>query len=217
MYIHIPKDKRKKLDPASKKGIFMGYSISSKAYRIYIKEGHHIEVSQDVIFDENIAFKRSKDISSDFDEEDLPIFEEEVNKEEEDTHQEDEGPSEPVTIPEKRKRPNRLTSTLQEAKGHRASGKFRESKKPKRYSRYAAYMSKLIENEPSTFEEASKHPKWKSAMNEEYQSIMKNRVCEVVPRPEGKSVVTSKWIYKIKNVVDGSIEKYKDIFVARGF
>jgi hypothetical protein len=29
--------------------------------------------------------------------------------------------------------------------------------------------------------------------------------------------VTSKWIYKIKHVVDGSIEKYKARFVARGF
>jgi len=39
-YIHIPKDKRKKLDPSSMKGTFVGYSNSSKAYRIYIKEGH---------------------------------------------------------------------------------------------------------------------------------------------------------------------------------
>ena len=29
--------------------------------------------------------------------------------------------------------------------------------------------------------------------------------------------MTSKWIYKIKHVVDGSIDKYKVIFVARGF
>jgi hypothetical protein len=36
-------------------------------------------------------------------------------------------------------------------------------------------------------------------------------------RPEGKSLVTSEWIYKIKHVVDGSIEKYKARFVARGF
>jgi hypothetical protein len=54
-------------------------------------------------------------------------------------------------------------------------------------------------------------------MMEEYQSIMKNDVWEVVPRPEGKSVVTSKWIYKIKHVADGNIEKYKARFVARGF
>ena len=54
-------------------------------------------------------------------------------------------------------------------------------------------------------------------MIEEYQSIMKNDVWDVVPRPNGKSVVTSKWIYKIKHVEDGSIEKYKARFVARGF
>ena len=50
-----------------------------------------------------------------------------------------------------------------------------------------------------------------------YQSIMKNDVWEVVPRPEGNSIVTSKWIYKIKHAADGSIEKYKAIFVARSF
>ena len=52
------------------------------------------------------------------------------------------------------------------------------------------------------------------AMIEEYQSIMKNDVWDVVPRLEGKSVVTSKWVYKIKHVVYGSIEKYKVRFVA---
>jgi len=40
---------------------------------------------------------------------------------------------------------------------------------------------------------------------------------EIVSRHEGKSVVTSKWIYKIKRAVDGNIEKYKVRFVARGF
>ena len=34
VYIHIPKEKRKKLDPSGKKGIFVGYSESLKAYRI---------------------------------------------------------------------------------------------------------------------------------------------------------------------------------------
>ena len=34
---------------------------------------------------------------------------------------------------------------------------------------------------------------------------------------KGKSVVTSKWIYKIKHAADGSIEKYTAIFMARGF
>jgi hypothetical protein len=54
-------------------------------------------------------------------------------------------------------------------------------------------------------------------MMEEYNSIMKNDVWEVVPRPEGKSVVNSRWLYKLNHVADGSIEKYKSLFVAHGF
>ena len=34
IYIHIPKEKRTKLDPSGKKGIFVGYSESSKDSRI---------------------------------------------------------------------------------------------------------------------------------------------------------------------------------------
>jgi hypothetical protein len=44
-------------------------------------------------------------------------------------------------------------------------------------------------------------------MIEEYQSILKNYVWDIVPRPEGNFLVNSKWIYKIKHEIDGSIEK----------
>ena len=54
-------------------------------------------------------------------------------------------------------------------------------------------------------------------MIKDYQSIMKNDVWDVVPRLEEKSVVTFKWIYKIKHAVDGRIEKYKARFMAHGF
>ena len=54
-------------------------------------------------------------------------------------------------------------------------------------------------------------------MIKEYQSIMKNDVWDVVPRLGGKSIVTLKWIYKIKHAANSSIEKYKARFVARGF
>ena len=50
----------------------------------------------------------------------------------------------------------------------------------------------------------------------EHQSIVENDVWEIVSRPERKSVVTSKWIYKIKHAIDDIIEKYKAMFVARG-
>jgi hypothetical protein len=67
------------------------------------------------------------------------------------------------------------------------------------------------------FEEAIQKKEWEDAMIEEYQSIIKNDVWEIVPRPKSKDVVSSKWLFKIKHVVDGSIEKYKARFVTRGF
>ena len=60
-------------------------------------------------------------------------------------------------------------------------------------------------------------PTWFDAMVEEYDSIVKTSVWEIVPRPIDKSVVGSRWIYKVKQDVDGSVEKYKDKFVAWGF
>jgi hypothetical protein len=52
---------------------------------------------------------------------------------------------------------------------------------------------------------------------EEYHSIMKNAVWDITPKIEGKSIVTSKWIYMIKNTYNKCIKKHKERFVARGF
>ena len=54
-------------------------------------------------------------------------------------------------------------------------------------------------------------------MVEEYYSIMKNQVWKVMPRPQRKKVVGSRWIYQVKHEADGSVEKYKARFVAKGF
>ena len=111
-------------------------------------------------------------------------------------------------IPAKRQ-PAWCRQILQEAEGHAApKGTFRESRKPQRYSGLAAQVDPVI-CEPSSFEEATKLQVWKDAMLEEYNSILTNDVWDVVPRPQGKLVVTSKWIYKVKFSVDGSVEKCK--------
>jgi len=45
-------------------------------------------------------------------------------------------------------------------------------------------------------------------MVEEYDSIIHNNVWDVVPRLENKLVVSSRWLYKVKQVADGSVEKH---------
>ena len=60
VFIHIPKEKRNKLDPSGKKGIFVGYCEVSKAFKIYIPGQHHIEINKDVTFDEDAVLKKYK-------------------------------------------------------------------------------------------------------------------------------------------------------------
>jgi hypothetical protein len=74
----------------------------------------------------------------------------------------------------------------------------------------------IIDSEPTTFAQEVDQQVWGEVVQEEYDSIMLNDVWEVVPRLEGKSVVISRWLYKIKYDADGSIEKQKARFVARG-
>ena len=93
----------------------------------------------------------------------------------------------------------------------------RQRQSPDRFAGYMALMRKCIVTEPSSFQEAVQDPTWVDAMVEEYDSIVKNSVWEIVPRPIDKSVVGSRWIYKVKQAADGSVEKYKARFVAWGF
>jgi hypothetical protein len=60
VFVHIPKEKKTKLDPSGQKGIFVGYSDTLKAYMIYILGHWKVEINRDVTFDENATFSKSK-------------------------------------------------------------------------------------------------------------------------------------------------------------
>jgi hypothetical protein len=62
VYIHVPKEKRKNMESLGKKGVFVGYSEKSKAYRIYVPGQRKIEVSRYVTFHEEATFKKSREI-----------------------------------------------------------------------------------------------------------------------------------------------------------
>ena len=112
-----------------------------------------------------------------------------------------EGPLDPIDPPASNKRrPSWLRDTLQDAERHIAlRGTFCGSKKPNRYQGYLTAMSIIVQSELGSFEEVVKHQVWKDVMHEEYESIIKNDVWDVVPRPKEKYIVTSKWLYKIKH------------------
>ena len=80
-----------------------------------------------------------------------------------------------------------------------------------------AIMNKCVAKNPYSFEEAVQDPAWVDAMVEEYDSIIRNNAWDILPRPVDKSVVGSRWIYKVNQATDGSVEKYKARFFAWGF
>ena len=53
-YVHVPKEKRKKLDPKSQKGIFLGYGEDQFGFRIWDPVGKKIIRSRDVVFNEKV-------------------------------------------------------------------------------------------------------------------------------------------------------------------
>ena len=59
MYIHIPNEKRTKIDPSGRKGIVVEYSDTSKAYRIYFPGFKKIDISRDVTFDKDLTYSKS--------------------------------------------------------------------------------------------------------------------------------------------------------------
>jgi hypothetical protein len=236
MFIHIRKEKRNKLDPSGKKGIFVGYCEVSKAFRIYIPGQHHIEINRDVTFDEDAPLKKSKlcQLEEVYEEEPVipgtamrevpraakPVREVVTSPDEElledhDIVEVQEPPQ--MTILHKRK-PAWARELIQDGEKYGVpQGTTRQVKRPKPFSSYMALMCDHLEEEPTYFEEAIQRKEWVDAMTENYQSIMKNEVWEIVPRPKNKDVVSSRWLFKIKHVVDGSSEKYKARFVAHGF
>lgn len=54
-------------------------------------------------------------------------------------------------------------------------------------------------------------------MKDEYDSLIKNETWDLVEPPSKRSLITCKWVYKIKRKTDGSVERYKARLVARGY
>ena len=54
-------------------------------------------------------------------------------------------------------------------------------------------------------------------MSVELESLTKNNTWELVPPPEGKNIVGSKWVLKVKRNSDGSLDRFKARLVAQGY
>lgn len=70
----------------------------------------------------------------------------------------------------------------------------------------------MEKNEDITVEEALTDNAWKSAMEEEMESLRKMQTWKLVDLPEGHQALTSKWVFRIKGN-----DRKKARLVAKGY
>lgn len=69
---------------------------------------------------------------------------------------------------------------------------------------------------PTSFEEAVPDSKWRIAM-EELDALDKNGTWSLHTLPQGKKLISCKWVYKINYKPDGQVERYKARLVLKGY
>ena len=74
--------------------------------------------------------------------------------------------------------------------------------------------------EPSSYNEAiysEEATLWKSAIKEEYDSLIQNETWILTPLPPGRTTIKNRWIFKIKPAYKDTAERYKARLVAKGY
>ncbi|KAI3715360.1 hypothetical protein L6452_22340 [Arctium lappa] len=77
-----------------------------------------------------------------------------------------------------------------------------------------SFLSKI---EPTRVSEALADSDWVSAMQEELNQFEALKVWRLVPKPEGKIVIGTKWVFKNKKDEDGVVIRNKARLVAKGY
>nr|GEY96216.1 retrovirus-related Pol polyprotein from transposon TNT 1-94 [Tanacetum cinerariifolium] len=79
------------------------------------------------------------------------------------------------------------------------------------------FLCLLSSIEPANVAEALRDADWVSAMQEELDQFARLKVWRLVPRPEGKSVIKTKWIFKNKKDESSLVIRNKARLVAVGY
>lgn len=210
-YLNIPKEKRTKFQPKSRKLLFVGYDGESNNYRLWDNEKNKIYISSDVDFNEQhaVEYKNSQlIIDLDFNiPEGLP----------------EAAAPEQVQIPQQEimdeaAAPEQIQAPQQDVMD--ASRVLRDRNllhPPDRYGIPVAFFAHAV---PSNYSQAAisqDAEKWKMAMNEEIEALNDNKTWTLSELPRGKRLTGCRWVFTVKTDPAGNIERYKARLVAKGF
>ncbi|KAJ1694127.1 hypothetical protein LUZ63_010825 [Rhynchospora breviuscula] len=235
-----------KFDAKSLTGIFVGYSNTSKAYRVYLptsrvviesinvkfnenanektEEGHSIVGIQDGATTQEIEFQPKDELPPVIIEEPLNRVGDNliggVNHEENtiDSTQDETPHDEPQPMPQPVHEPPEV---LREVSSHPLSNVIGDPREGVRtrsgLNQMVGHCAFVSQLEPKSFKEANVDPNWIVAMQEELNQFERNQVWELVSLPSGKQVIGTKWVYRNKLDELGNVVRNKARLVAQGF
>ena len=232
-----------KLDDRSVKGVFVGYDKESPAYIVYYPNQNKLLTHRVVTFTDTVYPIRRGDgvvqnnLVLHCDEDDdypgvtFPSERRGVDPEVVIVDPQEpaiENPAVDVTVPDvdnveprrnpprDRRPPGRLDDYVLEEEDMDTVGFVQDCERDFENLTFCFRASVAV---PKTYKQAvssSEADKWKSAMDEEMQSLSDNNTYSLVPLPEGKQAVGGRWVYSVK-VEPGGNERYKARYVAQGF
>ena len=186
-YAHIPKDERQKFNSKARKCILLGYGDRTKGYQLYDPVQQKVLHSRDVRCNEEEKQVKVNSKSTPRDD----IYE---------TRRIALGlPCEPEID---------ITDLLNDQETTPAFRRSTRQRHPPDYYRSTCSHLTFL-RKPETYEEEINSPdimKWSEAMKSELRSLNDTDVWDVVPLPNGKQVVVSKWVYKINRDADRNAE-----------
>ncbi|KAJ9544963.1 hypothetical protein OSB04_024670 [Centaurea solstitialis] len=268
-YILNNRDNLGKFDKKADEGYFLGYSLTSKTFRVYNKRTKMVMETVYVTFDETVSMtsehtssglefhSQASTTTSDSitdpnsseldllfmdafldicaDNEDLVLSRNprvDIHDVPEPSSVNDSGPSENIcstsnsdqAIPVPSNNLDDLAILPAQLKWTRAHplynviGDVNDGVKTRSASaNYCLYKSFLSKIEPKNVSQALDDSDWLLAMQEELLQFKRNKVYRLVPRPQDKSIIKSKWIFRNKKDESGLIVRNKARLVAKGY
>ena len=164
--------------------------------------------SNDVVVDEKGYIPRQVNYENIEEDEDYPP-----------NHTDDE--EEPQEAPEEQTRIEEKTPSRYVQKNHPKSQILGQKEvgiqTRKTIAEASSYLALLSSTEPQNVRGACKDECWVKEMDEELEKIEKNNTWELVPRPEDKNVIGTKWIFKNKLNENGEVIRNEARLVCKGY
>lgn len=206
-YVH-DKTRRSKFDEKSFKAILVGYD--QNGYKLFNSETNQFLTARDIVIDES-NFESSRPVNDD----NLTKFPAEINKPNNNElakligskHKHLPGDNSEATSSSKLRRSQRILDL--------PAKDYKQMNDPDFFLSLSTVLSL-----PTTYNEIFSRndtDEWLKAIQSELDSLNSNQTWTLIDKPDNVNIVSSKWVFTIKNNELGEPTRYKARLVARGF